>query len=168
MLNAYFRTVMHLNLPKFNIKIKKNHLGEFEIFDEFRKKYLYLTPEEWVRQNFLHFLANEFQYPKSLIEIEKGLTLNNLQKRADALVYSTMGNPLVLLEFKAPHISLNQNVMEQIARYNLHFKVPYLMVSNGLEHYCFFVDFNEQTVTGLNEIPHFNTINTPTKSNEIK
>ena len=157
---------MHLNLPKYSLKIKKNALGEFEIFDAFRKKYLYLTPEEWVRQNFLHFLVNEYDYPKSLIEIEKGLTLNQLQKRADALVYNTLGKPVVLLEFKAPHITLNQNVMEQISRYNLHFKVPFLIVSNGMQHHCFYVDFEQQTVTELNEIPHYNKIKTSTTSHQ--
>ena len=159
---------MKLNLPKYDLKVRKNSIGEFEIFDEFRKKYLYLTPEEWVRQNFLHFLVNEYQYPKSLIEIEKGLSLNKLQKRADALVYNTSGKPVLLLEFKAPHIKLSQNVMEQIARYNLHFKVPYLIVSNGMEHLYFHINFNTQTVTPLQEIPNFNEINSTAKSNENK
>ena len=159
---------MKLNLPKYDIKVRKNSTGEFEIFDDFRKKYLYLTPEEWVRQNFLHFLVNEYQYPKSLIEIEKGLSLNKLQKRADALVYNTSGKPVVLLEFKAPHIKLTQKVMEQIARYNLHFKVPYLIVSNGMEHLYFYIDYNSQSVTALDKIPQYTEINQLFKSNESK
>jgi hypothetical protein len=149
---------MQLNLPKYDIKIRKNPQGEFEIFDTFRKKYLYLTPEEWVRQNFLHFLVNEYHYPAGLIEIEKGLTLHKLQKRADALVYNRMGKPVVLLEFKAPHIALTQKVMEQIARYNLYFNVPYLIVSNGLEHYCFHIDFTNKSVSPPVNIPDFSRL----------
>lgn len=142
-----------LNLPQYPIKIKEEG-GKNYIFDTIRKKYLILTPEEWVRQNFIYYLIEEKNFPKGLIIIEKGLKLNELQKRADALVYQDK-DPLVLIEFKAPNIKINQEVFEQIGRYNSIFKVPYLIVSNGLEHYCAKINFNNSTFEFLEDIPDY-------------
>lgn len=142
-----------LNLPTYPIKIKEEK-GKQYIFDDIRKKYLMLTPEEWVRQNFLQFLIQEKQYPKGLVVIEKGLKLNELQKRADALVYKD-SIPLVLIEFKAPSVKITQEVFEQIGRYNSIFKVPYLIVSNGLEHYCAKINFFENSFEFLKDIPNY-------------
>lgn len=147
---------MKLNLPQYDIKVKQES-GKHYIFDAIRKKYLVLTPEEWVRQNFIQFLIHEKKYPSGLIQIEKGLKLNELQKRADALVYKD-AKPIVLIEFKAPNVEIKQEVFEQIARYNSHFKVPYLIVTNGLMHYCAKIDFVNNSFEFLEEIPAYNLI----------
>jgi hypothetical protein len=146
-----------LNLPEYSIKLKEEKGGHY-IFDAIRKKYLQLQPEEWVRQNFLQFLIQEKKYPASLIEIEKGLKLNTLQKRADAIVNTTLGKPLVLIEFKAPKVKITQETFEQIARYNTVFKVPYLIVSNGLQHYCCSINFDANSFEFLEEIPAYNEL----------
>ena len=143
-----------LNLPQYPIKLKEENGQQF-IFDAFRKKYLIHTPEEWVRQNFIHYLIYEKGFASSLIAIEKGLKLNELQKRADAVVYDKNAQPIVLIECKAPHIKINQETFEQIARYNRVFKVPYLVVTNGMKHYCAKINFIDNTFEFLKEIPHY-------------
>ena len=142
-----------LNLPSYPIKLKEEK-GKQYIFDSIRKKYLMLTPEEWVRQNFIQFLIQEKKYPEGLISIEKGLKLNELQKRVDALVYKN-SDPLVLIEFKAPKVKISQEVFEQIGSYNSIFKVPYLIVSNGLEHYCAKINFKANSFEFLKDIPNY-------------
>lgn len=145
-----------LNLPQYELKVKEENGKQF-IFDSVRKKYLVLTPEEWVRQNFIQFLIQEKEYPTGLIEIEKGLRLNELHKRADAVVYKDV-QPVVLIEFKAPSVKINQEVFEQIARYNTHFKVPYLIVSNGMNHYCAKINFSEHSFDFLQDIPAYSSL----------
>jgi hypothetical protein len=146
---------MQLNLPEFDLKVRKTREGKKEIFDVFRKKYLVLTPEEWVRQNFLHFLRHKKGFPQSLISVEKGMTVNRMQKRFDAVVYGKQGEPLVLLEFKAPDVPINQKVFEQIAAYNIMLKVRYLVVSNGLNHYCCRMDYENHQYSFVKEIPDY-------------
>lgn len=146
-----------LNLPPYNLKIKQEK-GKQYIFDITRKKYLVLTPEEWVRQNFIEFLVQEKKYPRGLISIEKGLKLNDLQKRADAVIYNDEAKPHVLIEFKAPSQKINQEVFEQIGRYNSIFKVPYLIISNGLEHYCAKINFEKSTFEFLKEVPEYDKL----------
>ena len=143
-----------LNLPSYNFRIKEEGDKKF-IFDEVRNKFLSLTPEEWVRQNFIKFLIQERKFPSSLISIEKGLKLNELQKRADAVVYSKSGEMIVLIEFKAPKIKINQETFEQIARYNSVFKVEYLIVTNGINHYCAKINFVDNSFSFLKEIPSY-------------
>jgi len=145
-----------LNLPQYPIRIKEEG-GVKYIFDAIRKKYLKLLPEEWVRQNFIQFLIHEKNYPTGLIEIEKGLRLNELQKRVDVLIYKG-ANPILLIECKAPKVKINQEVFEQIARYNKALKVPYLAVTNGLEHYCAKIDFKENSFEFLEEIPNYSEL----------
>ena len=144
--------MQELNLPQHPLKIKKED-GTRYIFDAIRKKYLVLLPEEWVRQNFVQFLVRDKNYAASLIAIEKGLKLNELQKRADIVIYDKQAKPVVLIECKAPKVKINQQVFEQIARYNMVFKVPYLVVTNGLEHYCAKVDFENNSFEFLKDIP---------------
>lgn len=146
-----------LNLPDFNVQLITED-KKTKILDVFRKKYLVLTPEEWVRQHFLHFLTNNLSYPIGLIAIECGLTLNNLQKRADILVYSKEGEPLLLVECKAPKVKITQNAFDQVSRYNLAFKVPYLIVTNGMQHYCCKINLKEKDYQFLKEIPNFNEL----------
>jgi len=146
-----------LNLPQYPLK-RKEEGGKQYIFDAIRKKYLVLTPEEWVRQNFIHFLIQEKGYPTSLVVIEKGLKLNELQKRADAVICDDNGLPNVLIEFKAPKVKIDQEVFEQISRYNVVFKVPYLIVSNGLEHYCAKIDFDKNSFEFLKDVPNYSEL----------
>ena len=149
---------MKLNLPEYNFRIRKDENQKDEIFDELRKKFIVLTPEEWVRQNFLKFLREDKKYPDSLIAVEKGITVNTMKKRFDAVVYNKLGNPEVLIEFKAPGIKLDQKVMEQISRYNLSLNVRYLIVSNGLTHYCCLVEKETNSISFLKEIPDYNKL----------
>jgi hypothetical protein len=148
-----------LNLPEYKFNIKKNSRGKFDIFDLSRKKYVALTPEEWVRQNFIRFLIEEKNYPSSLIAVEKKIIVNKLTKRFDAVVYDNNGSPAMLLEFKAPDILITQKVFEQISIYNQILKVKYLIVSNGLKHYCCKVLFETKTITFLKDIPNFELVN---------
>jgi hypothetical protein len=144
--------MQQLNLPQYPVKLKEEK-GTKYIFDPIRKKYLVLLPEEWVRQNFIQYLINEKSFPSTLIAIEKGLKLNELQKRADIVIYDNKGQPIVLIECKAPKVKINQEVFEQVARYNIVFKVPYLVVTNGIEHYCAKVDLKENSFEFLQELP---------------
>ncbi len=150
---------MKLNLPEYQFKMRVNQLGKNEIFDDLRKKFVLLTPEEWVRQNFMKYLIEDKKYPQTLIAIEKGVKVNNMNKRFDAVIHNRNGLPIMLIEFKSPNVKLSQKVMEQISRYNLSLKVSYLLVSNGLSHYCCYVDRDTGDFTFLDEIPLFSIIN---------
>ncbi len=141
-----------LNLPLYSFRTRKVE-SKTQIFDEIRKKFLVLTPEEWVRQNFIRYLIDEKKFPASLMAIETGLKLNQNQFRADLLVYGKNGKPLLIVEFKAPEVKITQKTFDQIARYNLTFQVPYLIVSNGLEHYCCQVDFAERKYLFFPQVP---------------
>lgn len=143
-----------LNLPPYSYNI--NHKNE--IFDRVRKKFVALTPEEWVRQHLINYLITEKQFPASLLAVEKSLKLNHLIKRADIVVYSKNGRALLLVECKAPEVKISQTTFEQIARYNMVYEVNYLLVSNGLEHYCAHVDFAHQKVDFLREIPDYDQL----------
>jgi hypothetical protein len=125
-----------LNLPEFNIKVRKQD-GKVWIFDVIRKKYIVLTPEEWVRQHFIHYLINEFNYPKSLFRIEGSLTYNKLQKRSDILIHTRTGKPWMLIECKAPNIKLTQKAFNQVSVYNMTIGAKYVAVTNGMIQYCF-------------------------------
>ncbi len=143
-----------LNLPLYSFKTKTH--GEItKIFDVIRRKYVTLTPEEWVRQNFIQYLVNEKKYPASLIAIEIPISYNTLKKRGDIVTYDKTGAQVVLVECKAPDIKITQSVFDQIARYNLTLKVKYLVVTNGLEHYCCQMDHEKQSYVFLPEVPEF-------------
>jgi len=148
--------MQQLNLPVYSFKTKEEK-GKSYIFDEIRKKYLQLTPEEWVRQHFVKYLIQEKNYPASLIVLEKGLKLNELSKRADVLIYKD-SSPILLVECKAPEVKITQSTFDQIARYNLTFKVPFLIVTNGMSHYCCQIDFENNSYKFLEEIPDFTTL----------
>jgi hypothetical protein len=148
----------NLNLPDFDFRTRKLN-NKTEIFDEFRNKFVVLTPEEWVRQNLLKYLNIEKNIPKGLMSIEKGLTVNRLKKRTDIVIYNRKGNPSMIVECKAPEIKISQDTFEQIARYNMTLKVDYLLVSNGLMHYCCKIDFKKQQFTFIENIPDFNQMN---------
>ena len=124
-----------LNLPEFKPTLKKEE-GKIWIFDMIRKKYLVLTPEEWVRQHFIHYLIAELKYPKSLFRIESSLTYNKLQKRSDILVFNREAKPWMLIECKSPDIKLSQKAFNQVAVYNMTVNAKFVAVTNGLVHYC--------------------------------
>src|SRR6478735_8545566 len=146
-----------LNLPAYNYKLKHSDGNSF-IFDPVRKKFVLLTPEEWVRQHFLHYLTNHLAYPKTLISIERGLHYNQLQKRTDLRVYSSEGNPLVLVECKAASVNISAETVKQASVYNQTLRAPYVMLTNGLEHYCWKVEFATSRFEPLLEIPVFGTL----------
>jgi len=146
-----------LNLPTYKFKIKSKENKQV-IFDIIRKKYVVLTPEEWVRQHFIHYLIEEKKYPISLIAVEKKLTLNNLTKRTDILVFNNKGNHDIIVECKAPSIKINQNTFDQITRYNLKLNANYLVVSNGLQHYYCKMDKINETYVFLETIPNYKSL----------
>jgi type I site-specific restriction-modification system R (restriction) subunit len=146
-----------LNLPEYSFRIKNEDSKTF-IFDSFRKKFVRLTPEEWVRQNFVQFLISEKKYSVSLIAIEAGVKVNKNPQRADLVVYNRLGIPLLVAEFKAPEVKISQQAFDQIVRYNMQLKVPYLIVSNGLQHFCCKIDYDNNSYVFLNEIPEFTVI----------
>lgn len=146
-----------LNLPEYNFNIKLNN-NKPEIFDSIRKKFVALTPEEWVRQNFIMYLINEKKFPDSLISIEKKLTFNNMPRRTDIVIYKKDGSPKLIVECKSTDIKINQKVFDQIARYNMTLKVNYLVVTNGLNHYCCYIDIENKTYKFLEEIPDYKNI----------
>jgi len=143
-----------LNLPTYNFKLK-NSQNKTLIFDKLRKKYVVLTPEEWVRQHFVHFLIDQKKYPETLIAIEKQLTINNLKKRTDILIFNSDGKPEVVIECKAPSIKISQKTFDQIARYNLQLKADFLIVTNGLTHFYCKMDFKNKTYIFLKNLPDY-------------
>ncbi|MEA4852443.1 MAG: type I restriction enzyme HsdR N-terminal domain-containing protein [Paludibacter sp.] len=146
-----------LNLPAYNFRIIKKNEKPF-IFDDLRKKFVALTPEEWVRQHFIRFLINVKHYPASLIAIEKQLVINGLKKRCDAVVYSRNAEPLMIIEFKATTVSIAQQTFDQAAVYNSKLKVDYFIISNGLKHYCCRLDKNVLQYNFLDDIPDFDSL----------
>ncbi len=145
-----------LNLPEYEFTIMET--SPPKIFDPIRKKYVTLTPEEWVRQNFLMFLVKEKNYPAPLIFPEQSLTVLKLRKRCDAVVYDKKGCPLMIIEFKSPDVPINQKVFDQIARYNMALNVNYLVVSNGREHFSCFIDIPNKTYRFLEQIPTYSEL----------
>ena len=146
-----------LNLPEYTFRVKKKEKKTY-IFDDFRKKYVMLTPEEWVRQHFLMYLVTELDFPKSLIAVEAGLKLYKRIKRTDIVVYNKQGNPVLIVECKAPEVKLNEKVFDQVVRYNMALQVNYLIVTNGLDHYCCQLDYEKNTYNFLKNIPNYKFI----------
>lgn len=143
-----------LNLPGYSFRVKSNEKHTL-IFDEIRKKYVVLTPEEWVRQHFMQLLLKEKNYPVSLMAIEKQLIINNLKKRTDILIFSPDGTPNIIVECKAPSVKITQSTFDQIARYNLKLKANYLIVTNGLQHYFCILDTINESYIFLKDIPSY-------------
>lgn len=146
-----------LNLPQYPIKVTKRD-GRTVVFDELRRKYVALTPEEWVRQHFVHHLVAHKHYPPGLVANEISLTLNGTAKRCDTVVYDRQARPRVIVEYKAPHIEITQKVFAQISRYNMVLRVDYLIVSNGLQHYCCRMDYDTNSCKFLPDIPEYGEI----------
>ena len=149
--------MLELNLPPFDKKITKKDDKAF-ILDVIRRQYVALTPEEWVRQHFVHFLIQYKGYPQSLMANEVQLKLNGMSRRCDTVVYDRALRPRVIIEYKAPSVSITQRVFEQICRYNIVLQVDYLIVSNGLAHYCCKVDYANRSYTFVEDIPEYSNI----------
>lgn len=143
-----------LNLPFFDFRLKSNE-NKTLIFDSLRKKYVVLTPEEWVRQHYSRYLTEVKKYPVSLIAIEKQLTINQLKKRTDIVIFDTNGLPKIIVECKAPSIKITQDTFDQIARYNLKLNAQFLVVTNGLQHYYCMLDTENERYVFLQDIPEY-------------
>ena len=146
--------MQELNLPSYQFRLKSSE-NKTLIFDIVRKKYVVLTPEEWVRQHILHYLIEEKKYPISLIAVEKQLKINSRIKRTDIVVFNRDGNPEIIVECKAPSVAISQDAFDQIARYNLSLHANYLMVTNGLAHYYCQIDLKNETYLFLEELPNY-------------
>ncbi len=146
-----------LNLPTYEAKITTTG-GKQQIFDPLRRCYVALTPEEWVRQHFVNMLLTSKGYPAALTANEVAIELNGTKKRCDTVVYDKALRPRVIVEYKAPSVKIDAKVFAQIARYNIVLRVDYLIVSNGLQHYCCKMDYEKNSYTFLSEIPAYKEI----------
>lgn len=148
---------MQLNLPTYDYQIKRTTDGD-QIFDCLRHKFVALTPEEWVRQHFIAFLIQHKNYPASLMANEIAISLNNTKRRCDTVVFDKTGKPLVIIEYKAESVEITQKVFDQIVRYNMVLKAQYLIVSNGMKHYCCRIDYDNHTYHFLQDIPPYDSL----------
>ena len=146
--------MFRLNLPTYEIKIAQRGNKQL-IFDFLRRKYVALTPEEWVRQHFVHYLVEHKGYPAGLLGNEIELNVGEKHLRCDSILYNKVAAPQMIIEYKAPTVSLTQRVFNQISTYNLLLHVDYLVVSNGLQHYCCKMDYEHQTYRFLDNIPDY-------------
>ena len=146
-----------LNLPKYGIKIA-NENGHQTIFDVLRRKYVALTPEEWVRQHFVHYLIEHKGYPQALMANEIKLAIGNKKLRCDSVLYDRSLKPRMIIEYKAPTVNITQKVFDQITIYNMLLHVDYLVVSNGIKHYCCRMDYDNQKYLFLEDIPDYQNI----------
>lgn len=147
---------MELNLPQYKVKLQRAAGGAVKIYDALRRRYLVLTPEEWVRQHFCHYLMEHLGYPAALIANEVSLQVGGVRRRCDSVVYHPQSTtPRIIIEYKAPHVRITQEVFHQIQSYNSVLRADYLFVSNGLEHYCCHIDYESQTINYLKSVPHY-------------
>jgi len=151
--------MQQLNLPDYEPRLREREDGKSEIFDPVRKKYVRLTPEEWVRQHFVNLMVTRLGFPASLIVVEAELTYNRMKKRFDILAYTPGGMPALVIECKSPRVEITQDVFDQVAMYNMTLRVGYLVVTNGMTHYACRIDHEKRSYTFLREIPEFRMVN---------
>ena len=149
--------VQNLNFPKYDFKLKKSN-NSIQIFDTIRRKWVALTPEEWVRQHMIQYLISEKRYPQSLFSVEMPITVNQTAKRCDIVLFNQEAKPLVIVECKAPSVELTQKTFDQAAVYNLTLLAHYLLITNGISHYFCMVDFENKKYSFMNDIPSFNEL----------
>lgn len=149
------RIIVALNLPAIAPSRLRNGAGGMEVFDPLRRKHVALTPEEWVRQHFVDYMIGEKRFPASLMANEIGLTLNGTRRRCDTVVFDRHGQPMMIVEYKAPSVAITQRVFDQIVRYNMVLRARYLTVSNGLTHYCCCIDYATRSYVFLPELPDY-------------
>lgn len=143
-----------LHLPPIALKTREED-GILKVFDPLRQKYVALTPEEYVRQHFTAWMREGLHYPASLIANEIGIDFNGMKKRCDTVVFNPDGTPLVIVEYKAPNVAITQSVFDQIVRYNMTLRAGYLIVSNGMNHYCCVIDYKNNSYHFIPTIPDF-------------
>lgn len=146
-----------LNLPAAPLRIA-NEGETLRVFDTLRQKWVTLTPEEWVRQHFTSWMMKEFGYPASLMANEIGIEVNGTRKRCDTVVFASDGHPRIIIEYKAPDVAVTQGVFDQIVRYNMRLHADYLIVSNGLTHYCCRMDYKHDTYHFIPHVPTYASI----------
>ena len=144
-----------LSIPYAALKLAKDEKGNLKVFDPLRKKYVALTPEEFVRQNFVEWLTKGLGYPASLMANEVEIKLNDTRKRCDTVVFDNFCNPLMIVEYKAPDVEITQSTFDQIVRYNMELKAKYLVISNGLRNYCCVIDYNKKSYNFIPRLPEF-------------
>ena len=150
--------MQQLNLPTYPANIKKDK-ETIKIFDMLRRKFVVLTPEEWVRQNFVHYLTEHKGYNAALMANEVALTLNGMTRRCDTVLYAQEGlTPRMIIEYKRPSVEITQRVFDQICRYNMVLQVKYLVVSNGIHHYCCKIDYKNNGYAFLEDIPVYEAL----------
>jgi len=146
-----------LDFPEYTFRVRQAARGT-EIFDVIRKRFVALTPEEWVRQHVVHFLMKERQVPSGRMNVEVALEMLGLSRRADIVVFNNHGQPAAIVECKAPTVKITQETFDQIARYNMALKAPYLVITNGLTHFCCYIDIEKQTYHFVEAIPDYQTM----------
>lgn len=146
-----------LNLPTYFFKIKSEDNRKY-IFDEIRRKYILLTPEEWVRQNFIKYMVSEKNCPQQLISVEMEFKMNKLSRRCDIVVFNSAGKPNLIVECKSPEVQINQDIFDQIVNYNINFNVDYLIVTNGLKHYCCKLEKSKKSFIFIEKIPEYSEL----------
>ena len=149
--------MIELNLPKCRLRLEQRE-GKPYVYDDLRRKFVCLTPEEWVRQHFVRYLIDDLGYPQPLMQNEVALRLGETVKRCDTLLYDKALRPQMILEYKAPHVTLTETVLQQIVRYNYVLRVPYLVLSNGLEHLLCRIDYEKMTYAFLSEFPPYDRL----------
>lgn len=149
-----FNKMNRLNLPQYKINVS-NRNGRTVIFDDLRRKFVSLTPEEWVRQHFIHFLIEHKGYPKELLANEVEIMCGQKRLRCDSVLYDKSMQPQMIIEYKAPEIALTQKTLNQISAYNMLMKVDYLIISNGMQHFCCKTDYENRKFVLLKDIPSY-------------
>lgn len=149
--------MLPLNLPTFAVNIVERN-GKQLIFDAIRRKFVALTPEEWVRQHFVNYLIVEKGFPQELLANEVSIKLNNTSKRCDTVAYNRFLKPVAIVEYKAPHVEITREVFDQIARYNLSLRVELLIVSNGRQHFCCKMEYSPPSYAFLEQIPSYHSL----------
>ena len=149
--------MIELNLPKCRLRLEQRE-GKPYVYDDLRRKFVRLTPEEWVRQHFVRYLIDDLGYPQPLMQNEVALRLGETVKRCDTLLYDKALRPQMILEYKAPHVTLTETVLQQIVRYNYVLRVSYLVLSNGLEHLLCRIDYEQMTYAFLSEFPPYDRL----------
>lgn len=149
--------MMQLNLPTYECRLREQN-GRQQIFDVLRRRYVALTPEEWVRQHFVHYLIEHKGYPKGLLANEVDLRVGEKHLRCDTVLYDKALHPKIIVEYKAPEIAITQKVFNQITVYNMLLHVDYLIVSNGMQHYCCQMDYEQNRYTFLSDIPCYDNL----------
>ena len=149
--------MMQLNLPTYEYRLREQN-GRQQIFDVLRRRYVALTPEEWVRQHFVHYLIEHKGYPKGLLANEVDLRVGEKHLRCDTVLYDKALHPKIIVEYKAPEIAITQKVFNQITVYNMLLHVDYLIVSNGMQHYCCQMDYEQNKYMFLSDIPSYDQV----------